>query len=135
MHLIMVCHCLHNDTPQQKPYAISEYMFHDATAVHAYIKTFLESFLSDVAKVDKVHYFSNDAISQYKNEKFTSLCFHKEDFEVTATWSFFITSHGSGPCDGADDALERLAAKASLLRPLDDQILSPCKFFLGTEKE
>jgi hypothetical protein len=47
-----------------------------------------------------VRYFSDGAVSQYKNcKKFLNLCYHEEDFGVKAEWHFFATSHGKSPCD------------------------------------
>jgi hypothetical protein len=37
---------------------------------------------------------------------------------------FFSTSHGKGPSDGVGGTVKRLAAKASLQRPYDEQILT-----------
>ena len=44
---------------------------------------------------------------------------------MAASWSFFATSHGKSPCDGVGGTVKRLAARASLQRPLADQILTP----------
>ncbi|KAG8234752.1 hypothetical protein J437_LFUL009991 [Ladona fulva] len=52
------------------------------------------------------------------------MCYHEEDFGITAEWHFFAMSHGKGPCDGIGGMLKRLAAKASLHR-LDNQISTP----------
>ena len=58
-----------------------------------------------------------------------NLCNHEIDFGVPAEWHFFATSHGKGPCDGVGGTVKRLAARASLQRPLDDQILTPRQLF------
>lgn len=120
-----------------KSYAIiSDCMTHDTAVVHTYIKVFLQAFLPTVEKIEKVHYFSDGAASQYKNKKnFLNLCFHSKDFEISAAWNFFATSHGKGPCDGVGGTLKRLAAKASLQRPHGEQILSPHQLFLWAQKE
>ncbi|KAJ8666722.1 hypothetical protein QAD02_008384 [Eretmocerus hayati] len=44
------------------------------------------------------------------------------DSGVAGEWHFFATSHGKGPCDGVGGAFKRTATKASLQRPLNDQI-------------
>ena len=65
-----------------------------------------------------------------KNRKnFINLCFHEVDFGVRAEWHFFATSHGKGPCDGVGGTVKRLAARASLQRPYNDQILIPHQLF------
>ena len=52
-----------------------------------------------------------------------NLCFHEEDFGVAAEWVFFATSHGKSPCDGIGGSVKRHAAKRSLQRPKNNQIL------------
>lgn len=77
-----------------------------------------------------MYYFSDGSAAQYKNKKnFSNLCFHKKDFEVDAEWHFFSTAHGKGPCDGVGGTVKRLATKASLQRPYDNQILTPHQLF------
>ena len=51
------------------------------------------------------------------------------------TWSFFATSHCKSPCDGLGCTIKRLAARASLQRPIDNQILSAIEMFKFCEKE
>ena len=41
----------------------------------------------------------------------------------------FATSHGKSPCDGIGGTVKRLTARASLQRPLTDQILSADAMF------
>ena len=75
-------------------------------------------------------YFSDGAASQYKNRKnFLNLCHHKEDFGLSAEWHFSATSHGKGACDGLGGTVKRLAARASLQRPYDQQIMTPRQLF------
>ena len=69
---------------------------------------------------------SPDAGSQYKNRKnFVNLCHHKDDFGISTEWHFSATSHGKGACDGLGGTVKRLAARASLQRPYNDQIMTP----------
>ena len=42
---------------------------------------------------------------------------------------FFAKAHGKGRCDGMGGTLKRQAARASLQRPLHDQIQTPLQFF------
>ena len=73
---------------------------------------------------------------QYKNCKnFLNLCHHESDFGLDAEWNFFATSHGKGPCDGVGGTVKRLAARASLQRPYDRQILTPQALFEFAEEE
>ena len=75
-------------------------------------------------------YCSDGCAAQYKIRKnFLNLCNHDADFGMPAEWHFFATSHGKGPCDGVGGTVKRLAARASLQRPLSDQILTPRQLF------
>ena len=48
---------------------------------------------------------------------------------MTGEWHFFGTSRGKGPCDGIEGCIKRLAARASLQRPYDKQILTPHQLY------
>ena len=108
---------------------ISDSLVHNAVSVHCFIKKLL-TFLRVNIDVKKVFYFSDGASAQYKNKKnFVNLAFHSKDFKMEAEWHFFATAHGKGPCDGLGGTVKRLAARASLQRPLDDQIQTPLQLF------
>ena len=51
------------------------------------------------------------------------------DFNATAEWKFFATSHGKSPCDGIGGTVKRLAARVSLQAPREGQILNPESFY------
>ncbi len=57
------------------------------------------------------------------------LCHHKDDFGIKAEWHFSATSHGKGACDGLGGTVKRLAARASLQRPYNDQLMTPRQLF------
>ena len=57
------------------------------------------------------------------------MCYHRDDFGVSAEWHFSATSHGKGACDGLGGTVKRLAARASLQRPYNDQIMTPRQLF------
>ena len=48
---------------------------------------------------------------------------------MNAKWNFFATSYGKQPCDGIGGTVKRLAAKASLQRNLENQIVTPEAMF------
>ena len=48
---------------------------------------------------------------------------------ISAEWHFSATSHGKGACDGVGGAVKRLAAKASLQKLFDEQIMTPLQLF------
>ena len=110
---------------------ISENKEHDTIAVHLFQRK-LVSFLTEHfgTKPRKIMYMSDGCAGQYKNcYNFTNLCHHEKDFEVPAEWHFFATSHGKSPADGIAGTVKRTAAKASLQRPYEDQILTPIKLY------
>ena len=110
---------------------ISDCLYHDTVAVYLFQKrliTFLKQALPFSLK--KILYFSDGAASQYKNRKnFINLCNHEADFGIQAEWHFSATSHGKGACDGIGGTVKRLAARASLQRPYEQQIMTPPQLF------
>ena len=75
-------------------------------------------------QVKKLFYISDGCGGQYKNYKnFMNLCLHKYNFGLNAEWIFFATSHGKSPCDRIGGSVKHHAAKRSLQRPMNNQIL------------
>ncbi|XP_038055995.1 uncharacterized protein LOC119727986 [Patiria miniata] len=109
---------------------ISDCNTHDTVAVHLFQKLLLQFLTNKIESFKKILYFSDGCAAQYKNLKnFINLCHHEEDFGVPADWHFFATSHGKGPSDGIGGTVKRLAARASLQRPLDQQIMTPWQLY------
>ena len=54
---------------------------------------------------------------------------HKADFGIDAEWYFFVISHGKEPCNWLGGTVKRWAAKASLQRPYNEQIMTPQQLF------
>ncbi|MCG8620798.1 MAG: hypothetical protein MJE68_02200 [Proteobacteria bacterium] len=110
---------------------ISDCLHHDTVAVYLFQKsliTFLKRVLPSSPK--KIVYFSDGAASQYKNRKnFINLCNHEADFGIQAEWHYSVTSHGKGASDGVGGTVKRLAARASLHRPYEQQIMTPLQLF------
>ena len=110
---------------------ISDCLNHDTVAVYLFQRkliTFLKRVLHSPPK--KIIYYSDGAASQYKNRKnFSNLCNHQKDFNIKAEWHFSATSHGKGACDGVGGTVKRLAARASLQRPYDQQIMTALQLF------
>ena len=105
-------------------------MTDDFVAVYGFQKLFTEEIKIALPFVSKFYYFSDVSSSQYKNFKnFANLCHHMKDFRVDAEWNFFVTSHGKNACDCVGGMLQRLAAKASLQRHLQNQILTQISSF------
>jgi hypothetical protein len=109
---------------------ISECNIHDTIAVYTFQKHLINFMKKTWTPISKIMYFSDGCAGQYKNHKnFINLCYHKNDFGIEAEWHFFATSHGKGPCDGVGGTVKRLAKKASLQRPYEDQIQNPLDLY------
>ena len=68
---------------------------HDASVVHAFIYQMLCSLETLLPNLEFCHYYSDGALSQYKNYKNSAnLLFHEQDHGIPAEWHFFATSHG-----------------------------------------
>ena len=70
-----------------------------------------------------------------KTAKISSTCKHFGDFSINCVWSFFATSHGKSPCDGLGGTIKRLTARASLQRPIKNQILTAMEVLEYCQKE
>jgi len=112
---------------------ISDNLAHDTVAVYEYQKIVI-AFLKINHEPKKLYYFTDGASQHFKNKyNFSNLLHHQKDFGLLAEWHFHATSHGKGPCDGIGGNLKRLAARASLQKSSDDQILTPHALFKWAE--
>ncbi|KAG1665912.1 ARL14 effector protein [Nymphon striatum] len=104
---------------------ISDDLEHDTGFVHALQSQVVSYLAKEHLSIKHIHYFSDGCAAQYKNYKnILNLCYHHEDFNVRASWSFFASSHGKSPCDGVGGVVKRLLSRASLQRATDNQILT-----------
>ena len=104
---------------------ISDDNDHDTCFVYNVQNQVTDYLKANLPNIKKVNYFTDGCAAQYKNYKnFLNLTFHKDDFGINADWTFFASSHGKSPCDGIGGTVKRLVARASLQRPLSDQIIT-----------
>ncbi|CAH0546678.1 unnamed protein product [Brassicogethes aeneus] len=109
---------------------ISDCLIHNTIAFHLFLQQLIAELKEKIINLSKIYYFSDGCAAQYKNKKnFINLCYHQEEFGVKAEWHFFATSHGKSACDGLGGTVKRLATKASLQRPYQDQIMTPEQLF------
>lgn len=114
-----------NDVDVLSVCIISDDNEHDTCFVHEVQHLVTDHLKANLPHISNIQYFTDGCAGQYKNYKnFLNLIFHKEDFGIGADWSFFATSHGKSPCDGVGGTIKRLVARASLQRPLNDQIIT-----------
>lgn len=128
VHTVVIYLREHEDTAEisVKSFSfISDCLDHDTVAVSV-----IRILKEDFPQISNIHYFSDGASSQYKNKKnFPNLCQHENDFRICAQWIFFATSHGKSVCDGVGGTVKRLAARASLQSPYNNQIMTPYELF------
>lgn len=108
---------------------LSECLKHNTIAFHLFLSKLIPDLKEKIPGLNKIFYFSDGSAAQYKNKKKSFTCMHKKEFDVEAEWHFFATSHGKSACDGLGGTVKRLAAKASLQRPYNDQIMTPHQLF------
>ena len=108
---------------------ISDDLNHHTTSVHYFIKSLI-SFLKEKILLKKIIFMSDGAAAQYKNRfNALNLCFHLDDFGVPAEWHYFETAYGKGSSNGLAGTVKRLAARASLQLPSDQQIQTPLQLY------
>ena len=104
---------------------ISDDLLHDTSFVHEVQRQLCDNIKECLPHIRFIHYFSDGCTAQYKNYKnFMNLCYHKVEFDLDASWSFFATSHGKSPCDGIGGTVKRSLARSSLQNPVESQILT-----------
>lgn len=132
LHTAVIYYQEEGDIKSQSICVISDDLNHDVPMVFKTQEVILSYIKSSLPHtVRNIEYFTDGCSAQYKNCKnFLNLCYHEQDFfGWTAKWSFFATSHGKSPCDGIGAVVKRLTTKASLQRPLAEQITSAAKMY------
>lgn len=60
-------------------------------------------------QITMLHYLTDSPMSQYRNASCSALVAqHKAIFNVDASWLYFKSRHGKGPCDGVGTATKRM---------------------------
>ena len=107
----VVIYYTENDKLKEKSLCfVSDDLDHDVEMVYHVIQETVSYIKESLVKeVTFVHYFSDGCAEQYKNCKNFLNLYHKSDFFVDCSWSFFATSHGKSPCDGVGGTVKTLA--------------------------
>ena len=80
---------------------VSDCLDHDKVAVHKYVHSILQFVRENYDTIEKVHFFSDDPSSQFKQKYlFSNLEHWEKEFLYKIQWHFFSTSHGKGVVDG-----------------------------------
>lgn len=89
---------------------VSDDRKHDAGTISYIMKRVCDYIKDNYPHIKIVHYWTDSPSSQYRNISIYSLvCRHHELFLLDATWNYFETNHGKGPCDGVGAAAKRKA--------------------------
>ena len=109
---------------------LSDDLEHTIHLVYVIQKKVIQDLKTRLPNITSLEYYSDGCGGQYKNRKnFLNLCLNKQDFNLTAKWYFFATSHGKQPCDGIGGTVKCLAAKHSLQNDVSNHILNPQQMF------
>ena len=89
---------IHNEIKVTSLRILSDYITHNTSALHSFIKTLLNYIKINFVNINHIIYYSDEAASQYKNyTNMINLRMHNTDINFTE-WHFFATSHGKS-CD------------------------------------
>ena len=90
---------------------VSDETTHTAGTVYAFLKELVPKVQEVVPEpIQSIHYISDSPTSQYRNcSMFAVTAMHKDLFGINATWQFFESGHGKGPCDGVGGSVKRSA--------------------------
>lgn len=109
---------------------IAESLKHDFCSVWQFQLKLFEFLKEKLPNINRLYFFSDGAGGEYKNRKnFFNIGKIKSNFGYDVTWEFFGSHHGKNSCDAVGGTLKRNATKASLQRPLRDQITDAKKLF------
>ena len=115
---------------------VSNHLQHDTVAVYSFQKVVLEYLKVKLPMLKKMIYVSDRCGGQYKNYKnFMNLIKHCDDFALDAECNFLATSHGKNACDSVGGTVKRLAARASLQRAKEKQILTQRQLYESASEE
>ena len=89
---------------------LSDEIAHTAPTEFAFMKRLTCCIKEFLGNIEQIHYISNSPTSQYRNcHIFKILSLHKEMFGIGATWQYFESGHGKGPCDSVGGVVKRNA--------------------------
>lgn len=123
LHPVCIYYKVGQDLKQKSIMIIAESLKHNVEAVYLFrtkLIGHLKEFFGDTFKNKKIKFFTDGAASQYKNKyNFVNLCLFKHDFEISAEWHFFATSHGKSACDAMGGSFKRNVRNHNMKHPTD----------------
>ncbi|XP_069138828.1 uncharacterized protein [Argopecten irradians] len=90
---------------------VSDDLGHNSGSVFAFIqKLLLPQMREDIPNIKHIHHWTVSPSSQYRNKgTFQVVSDHMNLFAVSASWNYFESGHGKGPCDGLGGTAKRMA--------------------------
>lgn len=102
---------------------MSDCLTHDSVTIHTFLKKVIQFLKEKFTRVNKIFYFSNEALEQFKNyEHVLNLMEHEKEFAVIVEWHFHPTAQGKDPSDGFGATDKQAAIKYSLQAGANNQI-------------
>ena len=91
---------------------LSEDVDHDTGFIYKTQEDTTRYIKENLLDVSSVKYFSDGCAAQFKNFKnLINFCHHSKEFDLSAEWVFFATSHGKSPCDGIGGTVKRVVSQ------------------------
>ncbi|KAL3868443.1 hypothetical protein ACJMK2_041250 [Sinanodonta woodiana] len=93
---------------------VSDELSHTSSRVFAIMKHVVKEVKAVLQNVEMVHYMTDSATSQYRNNRFFSIVAHHDSIfpGIKAFWLYFKAGHGKGPRDGVVATAKRSADMA-----------------------
>ena len=93
--------------------AVSDVMFHNASAVYAILLKLIPQLKEECKDLKTIHYLTDSPTSQYRNRTiFQFIAQHQDEFSIDARSNYLESGHGKGPCDGLGASVKRSAGDA-----------------------
>ncbi len=94
--------------------AISDDRGHNTATIKAIINSIIPRVQQLIPGLKQIHYWTDSPTAQYRNKTiFNLISSHHLLYKgIHATWNYFESGHGKGPCDGIGGTVKRLADDA-----------------------
>ncbi|XP_052087680.1 uncharacterized protein LOC127724675 [Mytilus californianus] len=92
---------------------VSDDLGQNIGTVYTILQKLIPKIKQNINDLKKIHYWTDSPSSQYRNKTaFYLVSDHQNLFGVDATWNYFETGHGKGPCDRIGGTSKRIADQA-----------------------
>ena len=114
LHPCVIYYCNDGNISHKSTVFVSDVLSHNTSMVYAIIPEVVKEVRILVPDATCIHYYTDSPFSQYRNKAiFHFVSSHADRFSgLQATWNYFETGHGKGPCDGVGGSVKRCADQA-----------------------